>query len=197
MGGIKDRWAPILTQTLAILLCAVLARSQAAVPHIEIFEGDGAINNIKLHHAKEPVVKVTDQDGHPLPNLAVTFLLPSTGAGGSFADGKTSLTVMSDENGRAVGQGLRPNNAAGQFQIRVTTSFGGQVASANISQTNAEPATGGGSSKTILILALVGGAAAAGAAVALGKGKSSSGSTNPPPSGVVITPGTPGFGPPK
>ena len=63
---------------------------------------------------------------------------------------------------------------------------------ANISQTNAEPATGGISSKTILILALVGGAAAAGAAVALGKGKAST-STTPPPSGAVISPGTPGY----
>jgi hypothetical protein len=186
----------LVTQSLAVLLCAVLARSEATVPRIEVLEGDGAINNIRLHHAKEPVVRVTDQDGHPIPNAAVTFLLPGNGASGTFADGKASLTVMTDENGRAVGQGLRPNGSAGQFQIRVTTSLAGQVATANISQTNAEPATGGISSKTILILALVGGAAAAGAAVALGKGKSST-STTPPPSGAVISPGTPGFGPPK
>jgi hypothetical protein len=92
-------------------------------------------------------------------------------------------------------KGLRPNGAAGQFQIRVTTSLGGQVASASISQTNAEPAQGGVSSRTILILALVGGAAAAGAAVALGKGKSST-TTTPPTSGAVISPGTPSFGAP-
>jgi hypothetical protein len=196
MRGPRAPWAPLATQSLAVLLCAVLARSAAAVPRIEVLEGDGAINNIRLHHAKEPVVRVVDQDGHPIPNVAVTFLLPGNGASGTFADGKDSLTVMTDENGRAVGQGLRPNGSAGQFQIRVTTSFQGQAATANISQTNAEPATGGISSKTVLILALVGGAAAAGAAVALGKGKSSS-STTPPPAGVVITPGTPGFGPPK
>lgn len=195
MGGRRARWAPWVIQSLALLLCATLARSQATVPRIEVIEGDGAINNIRLHHAKEPVVRVVDQDGHPIPNVAVTFLLPGNGASGTFADGKASLTVMTDENGRAVGQGLRPNGAAGQFQIRVTTSLGGLVATANISQTNAEPATGGVSSKTIIILALVGGAAAAGAALALGKGKSST--TTAPPSGALITPGTPSIGPPR
>jgi hypothetical protein len=196
MHALRTRWAQVAAQSLAVLLCAVLARSATTVPRIEVLEGDGAINNIRLHRAKEPVVRVVDQDGHPLPNVAVTFLLPTQGAGGTFADGKTFITVMSDKDGQAVGHGLRPNGNAGQFQIRVTTSLEGQAATTNISQTNAEPAAGKGSSKTILIVALVGGAAAAGAAVALGKGKSSS-STTTTNTGAVISPGSPTFGPPK
>jgi hypothetical protein len=178
------------------LLCAVLARSAATVPRIEVLEGDGAINNIRLHRAKEPVVRVVDQDGRPIPNVAVTFVLPSQGASAAFADGKASLTVMTDADGQAVGHGLRPNGNAGQFQIRVTTSVEGQAATADISQTNAEPAQGGVSSKTILILALLGGAAAAGAAVALGKGKSSSSTATSPGTGTIISPGSPSFGAP-
>jgi len=189
--------ATLASQWVAVMLCAMLARAAGTVPRIEVLEGDGAINNMRLHHAKEPVVRVVDQDGIPITNIAVTFVLPGTGAGGTFADGKNSLTVMTDSSGQAVGHGLKPNNSAGQFQIRVTTSLQGQAATANISQTNAEPAQGGISSKTILILAVVGGAAAAGAAVALGKGKSSSSSNNPPPSGVIITPGSPTIGAPK
>jgi hypothetical protein len=196
MDGLKSRWAPLAAQCLAVLLSAVLARSATTVPRIEVLEGDAAINNIRQHRAKEPVVRVVDQDGHPIPNVAVTFLLPGKGAGGTFADGQSSLTVMTDENGRAVGHGLRPNGNAGQFEIRVTTSFEGQAATANIMQTNAEPAQGGGSSKTILIVALIGGAAAAGAAVAL-RGKSSSASTPPTNPGAVISPGNPSFGPPR
>ena len=196
MLALRTRWAQVAAQSLAVLLCAVLARSATTVPRIEVLEGDGAINNIRLHRAKEPVVRVVDQDGHPLPNVAVTFLLPTQGAGGTFADGKTFITVMSDKDGQAVGHGLRPNGNAGQFQIRVTTSLEGQAATTNISQTNAEPAAGKGSSKTLLIVALVGGAAAAGAAVALGKGKSSS-STTTTNTGAVISPGSPTFGPPK
>jgi len=196
MGGRRTRWRPLITQSLAALLCAVLGRSATTVPRIEVLEGDGAINNIRLHHAKEPVVRVVDQDGHPMPNVAVTFLLPGKGASGTFADGQASLTVMTDDKGLAVGRGLRPNGSAGQFQIRVTTSFQGQAAAANISQTNAEPAQGGGSSKTLLIVALIGGVAAAGAAVGLSKGKSST--TMPPPNtGAVISPGSPVFGPPR
>jgi len=175
------------------LLCAVLARSATTVPRIEVLEGDGAINNIRLHRAKEPVVRVVDQDGHPIPNVAVTFILPGKGAGGTFGAGQSSLTVMTDDNGQAVGHGLRPNGSAGQFQIRVTTSLRGQAATANILQTNAEPAQGGGSSKIILIVALIGGAAAAGAAFAL-KGKSSA--TTPANPSAVIVAGNPSFGPP-
>jgi hypothetical protein len=196
MVGLQARWAPVATQFLALLLCTVLARSAATVPRVEVLEGDGAINNIRLHRAKEPVVRVVDQDGHPISNAAVTFVLPGKGAGGTFANGQTSLTVLSDVDGRAVGHGLRPNGSAGQFEIRVTTSFQGQAATANILQTNAEPAHGGGSSKTILIVALIGGAAAAGAAFAL-KGKSAPNSTTPTNPGAVISPGNPVFGPPK
>ena len=187
----------LLTQRLAVSLCAVLAQAAAAPPRIEIVEGDGAINNIRLHRAKEPVVRVVDSAGQPLPNVAVTFLLPETGASGMFAAGLTSLTAMTDATGQAVGRGLRPNNLAGQFQIRVTTSYQGETATATVTQTNAEPVQAGGSSKTILIVALLGGAAAAGAAVALSKGKSSSSGTPTPTStGAVITPGAPIFGHP-
>jgi hypothetical protein len=195
MDGLPARWARVAAQSLAVFLCAVLARSAATVPRIEVLEGDGAINNIRLHRAKEPVVRVVDQDGHPIPNVAVTFLLPGKGASGTFANGQTTLTLMSDDDGRAVGHGLKPNGSAGQFEIRVTTSFEGQAATANVTQTNAEPAQGGGSSKTLLIIALIGGAAAAGAAVAL-KGKSSASTTTITSTGAVISSGSPSFGPP-
>jgi hypothetical protein len=183
-------------QALALALCVMVARPAEVIPRVEVLEGDGAINNIKLHRAKEPVVRIVDQDGHPLAKVAVTFLLPDKGPGGTFADGKNSLTVMTDADGRAVGRGLRPNNSAGQFQIHVTASFQGQAAVANVIQTNATPAQGG-SSKTLLIVLLVAGAAAGvGAAAALGKGGSSSSTTPPTNTGVVITPGSPSFGHP-
>jgi hypothetical protein len=195
--GKKGGFRLMRAQPLAVALCALLAHAAPAPPRIEVTEGDGAINNIRLHRAKEPVVRMVDASGKPIPNVAVTFLLPERGPGGTFADGLTSLTVMTDDNGVAVGRGLHPNRTAGQFQIRVTAAYQGQTVTANVTQTNAEPAPGGGgSSKKILILALIGGGAAAGAAVALGAkhGSSSSPAANP---GVVITPGSPSFGPPK
>ncbi len=186
--------APRWTGWLAVFLCAMVARP-AVTPHIEVVEGDGAINNIGLHRAKEPVVRVVDQDGHPVPNVAVTFVLPAQGPSGLFANGQTSITEMTGPNGQAVGRGLRPNSVAGQFPIHVSTSLEGQVATAALLQTNAQPVKTGSSSKLLLILALVGGAGAVGAAAAL-KGKSSGGTSNPPPSGATLTPGTPTLGAP-
>jgi hypothetical protein len=101
----------------------------------------------------------------------------------------------------AVGRGLRPNRAAGQFRIRATTSWHGQAASAALMQTNAEPVAGSHTSRTIAILAIVGAAAAGGAVVATHGGKSSTatntgGSTGSIAPTATITPGTPSFGPP-
>jgi hypothetical protein len=193
MGALRLPWPGLI----AVTLCAALLRAAAIVPRIEVVEGDGAINNIRLHRAKEPVVRVVDQEGHPLENVAVTFVLPEQGASATFTGGRSTLTVMTDAQGRAVGVGLHPNNSAGQFRITVTASYQGQAATASLVETNAEPAQGGSSSRTLLLVALVGGGVAAAAALALGKGKSSSTSTSTSSTGAIITPGSPSFGPPK
>ena len=186
---------------LLLVFCLLAASADAQGPPIKIViqEGQGAINNIQQHRAKEPVVQVTHEDGEPVRQASVTFQLPETGPGGTFANGNKMLTVQADEKGVAVGRGLRPNQIAGRFQIHVTASFQGATASAVISEINAQPAaTGGGGSKKLLIIALIGGAAAGGLAAALG-GKSSSSSSvgtvsAPPP--TVLVPGTPTIQPP-
>ena len=185
-----------------LVFCLLAAPSSAQTPGIKLViqEGQGAINNIQQHHAKEPVVQVTDENGAPIAQASVTFQLPETGPGGAFADDHKMLTVQTDEKGLAVGRGLHPNQSAGQFQIRVTASFQGSTASAVISQINAAPAaTSGGNSKKFLIIALIGGAAAGGLGAALGHGKSggtsSAGSISAPPP-TVLVPGTPTIQPP-
>jgi hypothetical protein len=105
--------------------------------------------------------------------------------------------MQTDAKGQAVGRGLRPNQTAGRFQIRVTASYHGQTASATIAQINAEPAAAGGGSKKFLIIALIGGAAAGGLAAAMGhKSGSTSSSTVTNPPGTVLVPGTPTIQPP-
>ena len=169
-----------------------------------VLEGDGAINNIRLQRAKEPVVRVETAAGSPIAGAAVTFLTPTHGPGAVFINGSPTTTVITDAEGRAIGRGLRPNKTAGQFEIRINASFEGSTASARIVQTNAEPVEiSRSSSKTIAILAIVGGAVAGGAAFAArgGGSKGPSGSApptaiTPAPTGTSITPGTPAFGPP-
>jgi hypothetical protein len=156
-------------------------------------EGDGAINSIQLHRAHDPVVRVLGPGGEPLPGATVTFLLPATGASGTFIDSGLSLTVQTDNQGRAVGRGLRPNGVEGRFQIRVTASWRNSGAAAIIAQTNAGAATKSGHTKWIVIAGVVAGVAAAGGVAATHGGHSTTAAAVPSGS---ISAGDPSVGPP-
>ena len=200
-----------LSAVLAVVLATLpvgrppLAAQDQPAPsklNLVIVEGDGAINNLRQRVAREPVVQVEDENHRPIAGAAVVFSLPSQGAGGTFANGARSLTVMTDDSGRAVARGIQLNKSTGQMQIRVTASFRGQTASAVITQTVAAggaAGAGGGMSagKIALIVAVVGGAAAAGIAVGVTRGGGSSPASiiTPTPS-TVLSPGTPAVGPP-
>jgi len=182
---------------------ALSAQEPAHKLNLVIVEGDGAINNIRQRTAREPIVQVEDENHRPVAGAAVLFLLPSRGAGGTFADGSHSLTVVTDSQGRAAVHGFTPNNIKGQFQIQVTASMNGATASAAISQSNAVAAAAGGttvaaagmSTKLIVILAVVAAAAAGGAVYAVthtGGGNSAATTT-----GTTITAGAGTVGPPK
>lgn len=175
---------------------------------LEIIEGDGAINNIKQRVSREPVVQVEDENRKPLAGAVVVFTLPERGASAAFSDGSRVLTVLTDENGRAVARGLQPNSVSGKMQIRVNASFRGVNGSRTIVQTNAltagaagggaaaGAATAAGAAKIIAIVAVVGGAAAAGVAVAATRGgNNNAGPAGPTP--TVISPGNPTVGPPR
>lgn len=185
----------------AVIFCLLLSSASAQTSPIKIViqEGQGAINNIQQHRAKEPVIQVLHEDGEPVADATVVFQLPDDGPGGLFADDAKMLSVQTDDKGQALAHGLRPNQIAGKFQIRVTASYHGETASALVSQINAEPAAAKSNTKLILILAIAGGAAAAGAAAALGH-KGSSGSTSvgaiTTPPATILLPGTPSITPP-
>ena len=161
---------PISAAVLVVcsFLQSAIAPAQTTGIKIVIVEGQGAINNITEHRAKEPLIQVLHENGEPVIGASVTFLLPDIGPSAVFADGARMLTIQTDEKGQAVGRGLRPNQTAGTFEIRVTASYHGETASAVLSQVNAEPAAKKSSSKAFLIIALIGGGAAGGLAAALG-----------------------------
>ena len=197
----RVRAALVLTVLLLPSLTIAQTEETGRGLKIVLLEGAGAINNIRLHRARDPVVQVVDAaTGAPVKDAAVTFLLPATGPGGAFAASGRTLTVLSDEKGLATGRGLVPNEMAGKFEILVTVSFHESSAKAVITQTNAEPAeeASKGSSKKFLLIALIGGAVAGGAFAAMGHGGSSTlaQSSVSSPSGAVIIPGVPVFQPP-
>ena len=186
-----------------ILTCLLLTRLASAQDapklFINIVEGEGALNNVKQRVNREPIVQVEDENHKPIAGAAVVFFLPSSGPSGTFANGSQTLTVTTDNLGRAAANGIRPNHQTGQMQIRVTASHAGLTASATITQMNVVGANvGGGLSTTakVLIVVAVAAGAAAGAIVATRGGGSSSSSTIAGGTSVTITPGTPSVGAP-
>ncbi|HBY63884.1 MAG TPA: hypothetical protein DEH78_29005 [Solibacterales bacterium] len=166
--------------------------------NIVVVEGDGATNNVRQRIAREPIVQVEDENRKPVAGAAVTFILPNQGAGASFANGARSLTVLTDEQGRAVAKGLQSNSQAGNWSMRVSASFAGSTASTSIAITNvaiATAAVAGGISTKLLVLLIVGGAAAAGGTVAATRNGGSN--TPPAPPATTVSPGTPSVGPPR
>jgi hypothetical protein len=187
---------PVLTNVLGIP-----GRSQQnpASLQIVIVEGEGALNNIKQRVNRDPIVQVEDENHKPIAGAAVIFILPNQGPGGTFANGTTTLTTTTDNQGQAVARGIRFNNQVGSMQMRVTASFGGQTATAVVTQTNLIGASSGGgalgSGAKWLIVVGVATAVAAGVIVATHHSGSSSTSPTPTPT-VTITPGTPTVGAP-
>jgi hypothetical protein len=200
--------------SLFLALLAALPASPVAIAqtapklNLVIVEGDGAINNIRQRTAREPIVEIQDENHKPVAGAVVVFLLPNRGAGGTFADGSKTLTVVSDNQGRAVARGLKPNNAQGQYQIHVSASLSGQTATAVITQTNALGAAGaatgaaaaGISGKVIAVIAVVGAAAVGGGIYAVTHTTNNSNSPSvsiPAGSGITIAAGGGAVGPPR
>ena len=189
-----------LRQLLAVLIPIALIAAQDPVPklNIVIVEGEGAVNNIRQRVASEPIVQVEDENRKPIGGAIITFSLPNQGAGGVFANGSHSLTVTTDNAGRAVARGIQLNKVNGKYEIRVTASHNGQTASATITQMSQFAAAPAVSAKTITLVGIV---AAVAAGIAIGVTRGGNTPTSPPAISpvppTIITPGTPSVGGPK
>ena len=202
MTAVKTQRVLLVVLVLLNLFRAPASAQQAVTGlSITIVEGEGAINNIRQRVNREPIVQVEDENHKPIAGAVVVFLLPDTGASGTFPNGAHMLMTVTDNQGRATARGIRPNGQSGPMLIRVTASFQGLTASSVITQTNAAAATaaaGAGLStaaKWGIILAIAGGAAAGGIIAATHGGGSSSPSSPTSPS-ITLTPGTPTVGGP-
>lgn len=186
------------------LIFALISQSLAQEPaagklNIVVVEGEGAINNVRQRVARETIVQVEDENRKPVAGAAITFFLPNQGPGGVFSNGSQSFSTVTDAQGRAMVRGMRPNNLAGKYEMRVNASHQGKTGTTTINQTNmmvAAAVAGGISAKLIAILVVAGAAAAGGTAFALSRGDDTPpGSTAIPP--TILSPGTPNVGPPR
>jgi len=165
-------------RTIALSLCFLIANGEACVTsaqaappkslQIVILEGEGALNNVKQRTAHEPIVQVQDENHKPVAGVAVIFLLPNSGAGGTF-NGALSFSTITDADGKAIAQGLMPNKITGQYQIQVRAKYNDLSAQSTIMQENVmeQAAAPSHAAHPILKWVLIGGAAA-GAGIAIG-----------------------------
>ena len=184
--------------SLLLALWVPATAQVAPMLNLVVLEGEGATNNIRQRTARDPVVQVQDENHKPVAGAIVVFTLPSNGAGGTFANGSRTLSMVSDNQGRAVARGFRPNGLKGQFQIRVSATSSGLAAAIAITQTNVAVAVAGasaGSGKLIAVLVAVGAAAAAGGAYyATHNGNGTPAVVTP---STTIAAGTSSVGPPR
>jgi hypothetical protein len=190
--------------SLFLAFWMVATAQVAPMLNLVVIEGEGAVNNIRQRTAREPIVQVEDENHRPVAGAVVVFMLPTTGASGTFANGAKTLTVITDNQGRAVARGLKPNGVKGDYQIRVNVSHNGQTASTVVSQTNVFLTAAGApgspsffSTKVIVAIAAVGVAAAVGGTYYATHSGSSSTPIAPVNPGTTIATGAGTVGPPR
>ena len=108
---------------------------------IMILSGEGALNNIEARTAREPIVEVEDQNHKPVAGAVVLFTIHGgkNGAGGSFQNGSTTLSTVTNAAGIAMATGFQPNSNSGAWQVTVTASYGSLTASTVINEINELP----------------------------------------------------------
>ncbi len=168
---------------------------------ITILEGDNAIVNTRQRLSREAIIQVEDENHKPVAGAAVTFFAPNSGPSAVFSNGSNNITILTDNQGRAVLRGIKANQVAGKAEIKITaTKEGFRSATSILSQTNAVAAAAGLSAGMIGLIVGIG--AAAGIGIALGAGGGGGRSTNAgggvsPSRPTVLSPGTPTVGPPR
>ena len=188
---------------IQVVLPPAWAQNPPAKLQIVVVEGEGVANNVGQRSAKDPVIRVQDENDKPVSGAAVVFTLPTEGASGVFGNDEKTLIATTDARGEASATGLRVNQVAGRLQIHVNASYRGQTARTNITQFNmAVPGkrSGGGGGKTAaIVLAIVGAAAGGGIAFALSNNKTPApaGPAAPPVTPIGISAGTGTVGPPR
>src|SRR3981189_1882516 len=93
-----EYWTKSLALGLSFLITfqPLHAQTMPTELNIVVIEGEGAINNVRQRVARDPVVRVEDENHKPIAGAAVVFTLPTEGATGEFSNGPKSLTIMTE-----------------------------------------------------------------------------------------------------
>lgn len=146
-SGISMRLVALLAIALLVLQPAQPLGAQEAAPlpkslQIVILDDEAPLNNISERTAREPIVQVQDENHKPLAGAAVLFAIhPAAGASASFANGASTLSVVTNANGVARASGLTMNGVKGTWQLQITASKDGLTTSTSINESNVAPDT--------------------------------------------------------
>jgi hypothetical protein len=164
---------------LGMLLLGGPLCAQIGVLRLGVVEGEGGVHPGGARSSGAITVQVTDETGSPVVGAAISFQLPESGPGGTFASGLRTDVVLADERGRASVRSLRLNRIPGPFEIRITAAKD-QVRAGMISRQYiaATEIKGSGSKRKWMVLAAVAAGVAAGGVSARG-GSPTAGSPGP------------------
>ena len=170
-----------------LLLTAALGASQtpgAQAPdmiEIRVLSGADAPHRAGGRSRVPLVVQIVDATGKPAPGAAVSFLMPSEGPAGVFANGMSTEVLITGKDGKVTLRGIRWGPEPGEVALRIAAVKGraraGTVVMLHLEtpRTGAEPGApaGGGPSvskpgkKWLLIGVIAAGAAAGGLVLGL------------------------------
>ncbi|MFN3322279.1 MAG: hypothetical protein ACK5AZ_02185 [Bryobacteraceae bacterium] len=169
---------------------------EAAILHIRVLEGEGAVFAAGSKTNRGLLVQVTDEVGRPVPGVAVSFRLPDEGPTGVFASSLRTDIVVTGADGRAGVYGMKWSASPGQVFVRVTASKGqaraGAIVPIYLSDAPAVPEPGdrfrssGNSRRWLKIGLIVAGVGVGGALFGSARGGGSSGPLPP----AAVTPPT-------
>ena len=117
---VRDRvfkgWRGALCCALAWTVCS----NASVIVQLKVVEGEGMVYHPGTRATRGLTVLVTDENGQPIRNAAVSFRLPDEGPSGVFSSGLRTEVVTTGSDGLASVWGMQWNKTAGAVQIRIT-----------------------------------------------------------------------------
>ena len=108
---------------------------------LRVVSSDNSRIAVNSRSAKGFTIQVTDLHGAPVPEAAVAFRLPDSGASGIFPDGSHSAVVYTDSAGVAHVDSVQWSGTPGTAAVRITASKGNAHAGLLVEQTLVSPGT--------------------------------------------------------
>lgn len=108
------RVLPLLLATVCVLPAA-----DFVTLNLRVVEGEGQVYGTGSRATRGIAVLVTDERGRPMPDVAVSFVLPPDGPSGVFASGNRNEVVTTRQDGQAVVWGMRWNKIAGTVEVKI------------------------------------------------------------------------------